>query len=142
LYFWSLCSEFITGNGNLDLPLRRTEELLRSPDYRPPLPPKPRNIVSPSQNRICIPAAGPQRTLFHNTDLVDGGPPKWTNVEPDTEASEKELIRELLYVFQVKRKGKTENPRNLSTQQSRNLSTQQSRNLATQQSRSLAKSEL
>ena len=40
--------------------------------------------------------------LYHGrTDIVDGGPPKWIGQEPDTEASEKELIRELLYVFQV-----------------------------------------
>jgi len=81
-------------NGNLDLPLRRTEELLRSPDYRPPLPPKPRSIVSPSQHR------GPPSFKAHKNDFVDGGPPKWTRNEPETEASEKELIRELLYVFQ------------------------------------------
>ncbi len=82
-------------NGNLELPLRRTEELLRSPDYRPPLPPKPRNIVSPSQNRTPL-----AKSLFRRTDVVDGGPLKWSGSEPETEAFEKELIRELLYVFQ------------------------------------------
>ena len=82
-------------NGNLDLPLRKTEELLRSPDYRPPLPPKPRNIVSPSHHRP------PQDKGFvSKTDIVDGGPQKWTRLEPETEAAERELIRELLYVFQ------------------------------------------
>lgn len=80
-------------NGNLELPLKRTEELLRSPDYRPPLPPKPRNIVSPSQHRA-------PKSLYRREDQVDGGPPKWSSHEPETEASEKELIRELLYVFQ------------------------------------------
>ena len=82
-------------NGNLDLPLRKTEELLRSPDYRPPLPPKPRNIVSPSHHR-----PPPEKGFISKTDLVDGGPVKWTKIEPETEAAEKELIRELLYVFQ------------------------------------------
>ena len=30
---------------------------------------------------------------------IDGGPQKWVGQKPDTEASGKELIRELLYVF-------------------------------------------
>ena len=82
-------------NGSIELPLKRTEELLRSPDYRPPLPPKPRNIVSPSQHRAPL-----SKTLFPKKDTVDGGSPKWASQEPETEASEKELIRELIYVFQ------------------------------------------
>ena len=86
----------LTNGGTVELPLRRTEELLRSPDYRPPLPPKPRNIVSPSQHR----GAPSSKTLFARKDEVDGGDPKWTNHEPETEASERELIRELIYVFQ------------------------------------------
>ena len=87
---------------NLDLPLKRTEELLRSPDYRPPLPPKPRSIVSPSQSHRTPSLAKSQFNFHGRTDIVDGGPPKWIAQEPDTEASEKDLIRELLYVFQVK----------------------------------------
>ena len=83
------------GGHNIELPLKRTEELLRSPDYRPPLPPKPKNIVSPSQHREPL-----SRTLFPKKDTVDGGSPKWASQEPETEASEKELIRELIYVFQ------------------------------------------
>ena len=86
-------------NGNLELPLRRTEELLRSPDYRPPLPPKPRNIVSPSQHRAS-PSFSTKNFHLRQKDIVDGGPLKWTSQEPETEASERELIRELLYVFQ------------------------------------------
>ena len=86
----------LSSNGNgIELPLKRTEELLRSPDYRPPLPPKPRNIVSPSQHRAPL-----SKTLFPKKDTVDGGSPKWASAEPETEASEKELIRELIYVFQ------------------------------------------
>jgi len=85
---------------NLDLPLKRTEELLRSPDYRPPLPPKPRSIVSPSQSHRTPSLAKSQFNFHGRTDIVDGGPPKWIVQEPDTEASEKDLIRELLYVFQ------------------------------------------
>ena len=69
--------------------------------FRPPLPPKPRNIVSPSQQPQRTPSMS-RGLLYHGrTDIVDGGPPKWVGQEPDTEASEKELIRELLYVFQV-----------------------------------------
>ncbi len=71
------------------------DELLRSPDYRPPLPPKPKNLVSPSPK--------PQaRTLFPQTqtDPLDGGSLKWSSHEPETESAEKELIRELLYAFQ------------------------------------------
>ena len=71
--------------------------------FRPPLPPKPRNIVSPSHQPQRTPSLSKSFFPPHiRTDNIDGGPPKWTGQEPETEASEKELIRELLYVFQVR----------------------------------------
>ena len=42
----------------------------------------------------------PEKGFISKTDIVDGGPVKWTKHEPETEAAERELIRELLYVFQ------------------------------------------
>ena len=42
----------------------------------------------------------PEKGFVSKTDIVDGGPVKWTKHEPETEAAERELIRELLYVFQ------------------------------------------